>query len=69
MEKQFPSSRCASARLPAPMRMEASGAPPKPTRAANAEIIMMIGKVSPTPVKAIVPVTGMRPIYMRSTTL
>ncbi|EJX06870.1 hypothetical protein EVA_05023 [gut metagenome] len=49
--------------------MEARGAPPLLTRAAKAEIIMMSGRHTPTPVKASVPTPGMRPMKTRSTRL
>jgi len=38
--------------------MEASGAPPIPANALNAEIIVRIGNVTPTPVSAVFPYPG-----------
>ena len=69
MVKQLPISSSALSRLPSPILIEASGAPPYPTSAANAEMTMMIGNASPTPVSATVPFPGIRPMYIRSTTL
>ena len=42
-------------RSPRPSWMEARGAPPMPTRAAKAEMIMMMGRQTPTPVRARAP--------------
>ena len=42
-------------RSPRPSWMEARGAPPMPTRAAKAEIIMIMGRQTPTPVRARAP--------------
>ena len=52
--------------------MEARGAPPMASSAAKAEMIMMTGRHTPTPVSAREPTvsTGcMWPMYTRSTTL
>ena len=44
------------------MKMEARGAPPVLTKAANAETIMMIGRHTPTPVSASAPSSGIWPM-------
>ena len=41
------------------MAMDARGAPPEDTKAAKAEMIMMMGRHTPTPVRAMLPVSGM----------
>ena len=46
----------------APMRIAARGAPPMPIRELNADISMMIGNVTPTPVSAAAPISGIWPI-------
>ena len=66
---QFPRIFSASSLRPLPSIMEALGAPPMLTRAANAEMAMMMGKVTPTPVRALAPTSGRWPMYMRSTIL
>ena len=50
-------------------QMEARGAPPMLTSAANAEIIMIKGNATPTPVNADAPEPGIWPMYIRSTML
>ena len=67
--KQLPSVRSASSRSPLPSRMEARGAPPMPASAAKAEIARMAGSVTPTPVSAVAPMSGICPMYIRSTRL
>ena len=54
--------RPASSFSPRPRAMEQSGAPPIPKRFAKAFKILMMGKVTPKPVSANVPTSGMRPI-------
>ena len=69
MEAQLPRMRSACWGSPLPIMMEARGAPPMLTRAAKAEIAMITGKVTPTPVSALAPSPGRWPIYIRSTIL
>ena len=52
-----------------PRRMLISGAPPIPTREPKAVIRVTIGPQTPTPARAVSPISGIFPIYMRSTTL
>ena len=52
----------APSRSPAPRRMEARGAPPMPAKAVKAEISIRMGKVTPRPVRAVRPTSGMWPI-------
>ena len=59
----------ASSFFPAPRRMLVRGAPPIPMRAAKAEMIMMMGIDTPTPVRAAAPTPSIRPMYIRSTML
>ena len=66
---QLPRIFSASPFMPLPSMMEALGAPPMLTNAAKAEIAMMMGKVTPTPVKALAPTPGRWPMYIRSTIL
>ena len=58
MEKQPPSIFSAEPLSPLPMDIDALGAPPALTNAANAEIIMIIGRHTPTPVSARLPSPG-----------
>ena len=51
------------------MAMDARGAPPMLTNAANALTTMITGMHTPNPVSASAPVSGIWPMYMRSTTL
>ena len=60
--KQPPMASSASSVRFCPMKMEARGAPPPPTRAAKAATIRMMGIQRPTPVKARSPSRGIRPI-------
>ena len=60
--KQLPSVFSADSWSFLPIKMEARGAPPVLTKAANAETIMMIGRHTPTPVKASDPSPGMWPM-------
>ena len=55
MAKQLPIIRSASPLFPRPSSMEARGAPPMASNAANAEITIMMGKQTPTPVSASFP--------------
>ena len=66
---QFPMILSASSFSPFPIIMEALGAPPILTNAANAEIHIITGIVTPTPVSALGPVCGICPIYILSTML
>ena len=43
-------------------KIDALGAPPEPTRAAKAETTMMIGRQTPTPVRARLPLPGICPM-------
>lgn len=56
MEKEFAIIFSAFFSSPEPLAIEKSGAPPMPNKLANAVIIVMIGRVSPIPVKASVEV-------------
>lgn len=49
--------------------MDARGAPPMDTSAAKAEMAVISGKQTPTPVSAVSPISGRWPMYMRSTML
>ena len=69
MEAQLPRMRSACWGSPLPIMMEARGAPPMLTRAAKAEMHMISGRVTPTPVSALGPTSGMWPMYIRSTIL
>ena len=42
--------------------MAANGAPPPLAKPEKAEMIVMIGKVTPTPVRATAPTPGIRPM-------
>ena len=66
---QLPSIFSAVSLSPFPIIIEARGAPPMLTSAANAEMAIITGIVTPTPVKALGPTSGMWPIYIRSTML
>ena len=44
------------------MAMEARGAPPEDTKAEKAEMIMMMGRHTPTPVRARLPSPGIWPM-------
>ena len=68
-EKQLPSIFSAVFLSPLPIKMLALGAPPMPTRYAKAETIIIIGKHTPTPVRAVAPISAMCPIYILSTIL
>jgi len=52
-----------------PLFIEKSGAPPLPKRLEKAIVSIIIGKQSPTAPSAVVPISGMRAMYMRSTIL
>ena len=60
--KQFPSVFSADSLSFFPMKIDALGAPPYPTRAAKAETIMISGIQTPTPVRAVAPISGICPI-------
>ena len=61
-EKLPPSSFSAVSRSPRPIAMEARGALPEATSAANAVTIIMIGMHTPTPVSARLPMPAMWPM-------
>ena len=69
MVVQLPRTCSAWSFSPFPRRMEARGAPPILTRAAKAEMHRISGMVTPTPVRAVAPTSGMWPMYIRSTKL
>ena len=56
--KQLPRVFSAESFSPLPIKIEALGAPPKPIRAAKADIIIIIGIQTPSPVRARLPVFG-----------
>ena len=62
MDTALPRMASAPFRSPAPRRMDARGAPPMPAKAEKAEIRVRMGKVTPTPVRAVFPTTAMWPI-------
>ena len=62
MVKQFPRVFSAVSFSPLPIKIEALGAPPKPIRAAKADIIIMMGIQTPRPVRARLPVFGICPM-------
>ncbi len=68
-EKEFPMIFSASSLFPLPSIIEALGAAPMLTSAAKAVIKIMMGKVTPTPVRASAPTLGIRPMNIRSTML
>ena len=59
---EFPKISSAPSRSPAPRWMEARGAPPMPAKAVKAEISIRMGKVTPRPVRAVRPTSGMWPM-------
>ena len=67
--KQFPRIFSAPSTSFCPIFIDARGAPPIPIRELKADIIMRMGNVTPTPVNAAAPISGMWPIYIRSTIL
>ena len=69
MRKQLARMRSAASRSPSPSLMLMSGAPPTPTRKAKAPISVTMGPQMPTPARAVSPISGMLPMYMRSTML
>ena len=69
MKVQLPSTFSAESLSPFPIRIDACGAPPMAASAAKAEMHMIIGIVTPTPVRALGPMSGIWPMYMRSTIL
>ena len=60
--KHPPRSFCAVSMSPRPIAMDARGAPPELMSAAKAEMTMMIGRHTPTPVSARLPSPGMWPM-------
>ena len=65
-ENEFPSSFLASSSLPLPRSIEKRGAPPIPTRLANAIVTVHIGNATPRPVSALVASFGILPIKILS---
>ena len=59
--KELPKMRLARASSPAPRAMEKRGTPPVPNRAAKPMIRVTMGKVRPTPVRAMPPPSPMWP--------
>ena len=71
-EKLLPMMCSAAFRSPRPSLMEALGAPPMAISAAKAEMTRMMGRHTPTPVRASLPTVSagcIWPIYIRSTRL
>lgn len=58
-KKAFPMILSACLLEPWPIFIEAKGAPPTPIRYANAEMIIIIGAVTPNPANAVPPTSGM----------
>ena len=69
MAKLTPIMRSAYSSRPSPRAMDTSGAPPMPESTAKADKIIKNGKVTPMPVNASLPTSGIRPMNMRSTML
>ena len=69
MANVFPMIRFAFSASPFPLSMEKSGEPPIPNKFAKAVMMVRMGKVMPTPVRASAPTPGICPRYIRSTTL
>jgi len=70
--RQFPMMRSDFSLSPAPSAIEARGAPPMAMSDANAEMTMMIGRHTPTPVSASFPTVSagcIWPMNTRSTRL
>ena len=59
---ELPRIFSAPSRSPAPRRMEAKGAPPMPAKAVKAEMSIRMGKVTPSPVRAARPTSGIWPM-------
>ena len=59
IKKLLARMRLASSVFPAPMRMLIRGAPPTPIREAKAPIMVTTGPQTPTPARAVSPITGM----------
>ena len=68
-KKELPSIFSALSESFFPSMIPALGALPIATKAANALIAIMTGIVTPTPVNACEPMSGICPIYARSTML
>ena len=68
-ENELPIISSARSLLPRPLAIEQRGAPPIPKRFAKAITIVIIGKVTPTPVSAILEPSEILPIYILSITL
>ena len=58
IKKLLERMRRASSVFPAPMRMLIRGAPPTPMREAKAPIMVTTGPHTPTPARAISPISG-----------
>ena len=69
MVVQLPNIFSAVSLSPFPIMMDALGAPPMLTNAAKAEMAIIRGMVTPTPVSALGPTSAIWPIYIRSTML
>ena len=67
--KELPMISSAFLVFPFPRSMEQSGAPPIPYKLAKAIIMVIMGKVTPTPVRAKLDAFGILPIYILSTIL
>ena len=58
-KRKHPPSVCSALSIsPFPIEIEARGAPPELTSPANADTIIIIGIVTPTPVRARLPASG-----------
>ena len=62
VKAHVPMMRSAASGSPFPMSIETRGAPPALTSAANADMIMIAGSVTPTPVSAAAPMRGRWPM-------
>ena len=60
--KEFPMICSARFKSPFPLAIEQSGAPPMPNKFEKAEMMVMMGKVSPSPVSANVDASGRWPM-------
>ena len=69
MRKQLSRILLASRGRPSPIRMAIRGEPPSPTREAKEPSRVTIGPQTPTPARAVAPITGILPMYIRSTML
>ena len=67
--KQLARILLAATGFPCPMRMLIRGAPPTPTQLAKEEIRVTMGPQTPAPARAASPISGIFPMYIRSTML